>query len=307
MTHEPLDEPRKGTVIRAAVLGSPISHSKSPLLHRAAYRAAGLDWRYDAIDVSAEHLPELFATLSPRWAGLSLTMPLKEAVIPLLDHLDDTAALTGAVNTVVLPGSPCYDGETVGYNTDVAGIVAALNETVLNEVAQPGEEGELAASGGDLRIDSLEILGAGATARSAALAGRQMGATELTVRARRAEAAEEFGEFAKSLGYTRVLPMGLSDGPLGGAEVTISTLPSGAADDLVSGEGSTVDQGGALATSARLLLDVVYDPWPTALAAAWPGPVTPGISMLLWQAVAQVRLMTGVEPDVAAMRAAVTD
>jgi shikimate dehydrogenase len=110
--------------MKAAVLGSPIAHSLSPALHRAGYAAAGLDgWSYTAIECAEAGLPGLIACCGPDWAGLSLTMPLKRAVLPLLDTVDPVAAGTGGANTVVLAA-----GQRHGYNTDVAGMVAALAE-----------------------------------------------------------------------------------------------------------------------------------------------------------------------------------
>lgn len=131
---------------RAAVLGSPIAHSLSPVLHRAAYEAAGLTgWSYDSFDVDEAALPGFLDRLGPEWAGLSLTMPLKRAVIPLLDEVSDTAASVDAVNTLVFT----EDGRRRGDNTDIPGMVAALREHGIEEVG------------------SAAILGAGATASSA--------------------------------------------------------------------------------------------------------------------------------------------
>lgn len=113
---------------RAAVLGHPIAHSLSPVLHRAAYRALGLDsWSYDAVDVTEDGLPGFVAGLGDDWAGLSLTMPLKQTVLPLLDHVEPLAQVVGAVNTVLVQGSGSAR-TLVGANTDVHGIVAALRE-----------------------------------------------------------------------------------------------------------------------------------------------------------------------------------
>ncbi|HSN06153.1 MAG TPA: shikimate dehydrogenase, partial [Candidatus Angelobacter sp.] len=108
---------------RAAVLGHPVEHSLSPALHRAAYAALGLDWVYERVDVTPEGLRAFLDSLDGSWAGLSLTMPLKSDVLPLLDAVDPVAAATGAVNTVVLA-----DGRRTGANTDVGGMVAALDE-----------------------------------------------------------------------------------------------------------------------------------------------------------------------------------
>lgn len=267
------------SLLRAAVLGSPIAHSKSPALHRAAYAAAGLPWRYDAIEVSAADLPTFMAALGPRWVGLSLTMPLKEAVLGLVDELAPSAARTQAANTVILPGSPRYPGRTVGYNTDVQGIVEAVTHRGLDTVA------------------SVDILGAGATARSALAAAAELGAQSLRVRARNPDAAKSLAAVASEWGFGEVCVTGLLDGPeLGGSDLTVSTLPAGAADGFA----------GRLQTHCGVLLDVVYEPWPTVLAAAWPGEVVPGLEMLVWQAAEQIRLFAGVEPDIEAMRSAVS-
>ena len=279
-----MTKPRDGepstATLRAAVLGSPISHSKSPRLHRAAYRAAGLPWRYDAIDVMPADLAHFVGALGPRWVGLSLTMPLKQAVLPLVDELDASASRTQAVNTVVLPGSPRYPGRVIGYNTDVKGIVEAVRNY--------GVDG----------IGSVEVLGSGATARSALAAAADLGARAGLIRARNARAAEELGSLAQRWGYTDLEIIGLdSERQPGQCDLTISALPKGAADALV---GRLSDAGGAL-------LDVVYEPWPTPLAAAWPGVVVPGLEMLVCQAAHQVRLMAGIEPDLEAMRESVAE
>jgi hypothetical protein len=105
--------------VRAAVLGRPIAHSLSPPLHRAAYEALGLDWTYDAVECGEDDLPALLDGLDASWAGLSLTMPLKQAVLPLLDEVSDLARDVAAANTVVL-----REGRRAGSNTDVHGIVA---------------------------------------------------------------------------------------------------------------------------------------------------------------------------------------
>ena len=108
---------------RCAVLGSPIAHSLSPVLHRAAYDALGLDWSYDAVEVSEDGLPGFLDGLDGSWRGLSLTMPLKRTVVPLLDEMSARAAQARAANTVVLDA-----GRRVGHNTDIPGAVAAIRE-----------------------------------------------------------------------------------------------------------------------------------------------------------------------------------
>jgi len=260
-------------VRRAAVLGSPIAHSLSPALHRAAYASLGLDWTYDAIEVDAEALPAFLAALDATWAGLSLTMPLKSAVIPLLDEVDPTARALASVNTL-LPGA----GGWRGTNTDVYGITQAL--TTAGLLADPS---------------TATVLGSGATARSAVAALARLGVARVTVCARRPEAATEVAALAGVLGMEAVTA-GLEPLPtLLDADVVVSTLPGEAA--------SAWSTGAALAEG--ILLDASYHPWPTPLVEAWGGyAVASGRDMLLWQAVEQVRLMTRAEPSVAAMSAA---
>lgn len=264
---------------RAAVLGSPIGHSKSPALHRAAYAAAGLDWRYDAIEVgSGEALASFLQAVGPRWVGLSLTMPLKEPALTLVDVLDPVARATGAVNTIVLPGAPTRPAGLAGHNTDVVGIVDALAEAGVTSAR------------------TVAVLGAGGTARSAVAAAVRLGAQVVQVYARRPAAAAEVAAIADALGSSGH-PMAWADaGACVAADLVISTVPAGVADSLAQ----TLP-----APPAGTLLDVVYHPWPTPLAAAWDPAVVPGIAMLLWQAVAQVRLMAGIDPDVVAMKAAI--
>lgn len=261
---------------RAAVLGHPVAHSLSPVLHRAAYAALGLDWEYGLHDVDEDQLPAFVAGLDATWAGLSLTMPLKEAVVPLLDDIDLVALATGAVNTVVLD-----DDGRHGWNTDVQGIVAALDENG-------------AASG------SGAVIGAGATARSAVAALARRGTAEVLLVARRPEAAAsvratalEVGVALEVLGWDSLLDALEAD-------VVVATVPRGVLDPVSAEVAASAGSRGAL-------LDVVYDPWPTPLAAAWAGAggtVASGLDMLLHQAVRQVELMTGLTPPVTAMRTA---
>jgi shikimate dehydrogenase len=258
---------------RAAVLGSPIAHSLSPVLHRAAYASLHLDWEYDAVEVDEAALPGFLGSLDPSWAGLSLTMPLKEAVIPLLSEIDQTALELRSVNTV-LP----VDGGWRGTNTDVYGMTQALVDAGVHDAPR-----------------TAAILGAGATARSAVAAAHRLGARALVVCARREEAALEIADLARNLGMTARTADLRPDRSVLAADVLFSTLP-----------GDAAAAWGDLAGAARgALLDASYHPWPTPLAALWGGSaVASGRGMLLWQAVEQVRLMTGLEPDAAAMAAA---
>lgn len=261
------------TRTRAGVLGSPIAHSLSPALHRAAYASLGLDWVYDAYEVDEETLPGFLARLDATWAGLSLTMPLKQAVIPLLLSVDDEARLLRSVNTVLPSGTGWR-----GTNTDVYGMTQALLESGLESTPR-----------------TATLLGAGATARSGVAALARLGRPELVVCARRPAAAADVVELAHLMGLRARVGTLDPDPARAGADVVISTLPGHAAEDWAALAGGA---GG-------VLLDASYHPWPTPLAASWgSGRVASGRDMLLWQAVEQVRLMTGSEPDVAAMAAA---
>jgi shikimate dehydrogenase len=269
--------------MKAAVLGSPIAHSLSPVLHRAAYRALGLTgWTYEAIECDEARLPAVLAGCGPDWAGLSLTMPLKRAVLPLLDEAEPLAAAAGAANTVVFAG-----GRRHGYNTDVPGMVTALAEAGITRVR--GGSGP----GGVL------ILGAGATACSALAALRELGVRKAAVAVRDPGRAGSLLAAAGRLGITASL-VPLSEAGRARPGLLISTLPSGAAGFLAE----RWAEGGAVPPR---VLDVVYHPWPTRLAAAAGAAgsvVVSGYALLLHQAAWQVELMTGLPAPVPAMRSA---
>jgi shikimate dehydrogenase len=266
--------------MKAAVLGQPIAHSLSPVLHRAAYEALGFaDWSYEAVECDEAALAAYVRSRDLDWAGLSLTMPLKRAVLPLLDHVDHLAAATGGANTVVFRPEGRY-----GYNTDVQGIVDALTET---GAPAPG---------------SVTIIGAGATACSALAAVGELGATGADVVLRDPARAGSLLATAERLGLnvrlrawedhlneTAALP-----------DLLISTVPAGAADEYAKRVRLTLQ-------APPSVMDVVYHPWPTALAqaaAAAGAVVASGYAMLLHQAAAQVELMTGKPAPLEAMRAA---
>ena len=266
--------------MKAAVLGSPIAHSLSPVLHHAGYAALGLDdWTYTAIECAEAGLPALLDSCGPGWAGLSLTMPLKRAVLPLLDTVDPVATATGGANTVVFD-----DGRRHGYNTDVAGMVAALAEA------------------GVTAPTSAVILGAGATACSAVAALRDLGLTTVTVAVRDPARAGALRSVADRLGLAVTLEP-LADrgaGQLPPPDLLISTLPAGAADFLVEGWVAGVP-------APACVFDVVYAPWPTRLARAMReagATVVGGFELLLHQAGGQFELMTGQGAPLEAMRRA---
>lgn len=277
---------------RAAVLGHPIAHSLSPVLHRAAYAALGLDgWRYDAIDVAETDLAGFVADLDGTWAGLSLTMPLKKAVLPLLDHVEPQAELLGVVNTVLVQGAPGRPVLT-GANTDVHGIVAALSEA-----------GVAASRSGSGPSRTAVVLGAGATAASALAALGSLGCAAPLVLARSMARAGSTIRAAHRMGLDatfRVLDHDRAAAALRAADVVVSTLPPRAADEWAAELGPT----------RGVLLDCAYDPRPTVLGTAWRsagGTVVGGERMLLHQAGEQVRLMTGRPAPLAAMAAALED
>jgi shikimate-5-dehydrogenase len=270
--------------VRAAVLGAPIAHSLSPVLHRAAYQALGLaGWSYEAIECDETRLPAVLGECGPEWAGLSLTMPLKRAVLPLLDEIEPLARDVGAANTVVFSGA-----RRRGYNTDVPGMIAAL-----------AEAGVPPANAGAPQRGTVLILGGGATACSALAAVRGLGAAQVTVAVRDPDRAAGLLAAATRLDVAVTLT-GFQAPQDEAPEVLISTVPAGAADTYAR----RIAHRDLL---PRHLLDVVYHPWPTALAGAAHEaniPMASGLGLLVHQAAHQVTLMTGKPAPLAAMRAA---
>ena len=265
---------------RAAVLGSPIGHSLSPALHQAAYAALGLsDWTYDAIELDEPGFVPWFRTLGPEWSGLSLTMPLKRVVVPLLDRVTDSAALVGAVNTVTWSARGA-----VGSNTDVYGIVQALRSTGLSSAT------------------TACVVGAGATAASAVAALAELGCKRLVVLARSAERAGQPLEVAEKLGLKAEVAALDAWDPVVAADAVVLTLPGGAAGEWAGGLRPHL-----AGRPAGVVLDVSYHPWPTQAASLWTesgGVAVGGFEMLLHQAAEQVRLMTGRPAPLPEMRTA---
>ncbi|MEU1980433.1 shikimate dehydrogenase [Nocardia sp. NPDC019395] len=264
---------------RAAVLGSPITHSRSPQLHRAAYRALGLDWSYDRIECTAEQLPRLVDGLGPEWVGLSVTMPGKEAALAYASARTERAVLVGSANTLVRTES--------GWRadcTDVDGVLGALR------------------GGGVAGLSEAVVLGAGGTARPALLALTELGAQRVTIVARDAGRAAGARELAARLGATAEV-IGFDSPELArrcaGAGAVISTVPYQAAA-VVAGS----------VASAPVVLDALYNPWPTPMAeavAAAGHTVISGLQMLLEQAYGQVEQFTGQPAPRSAMAAALAD
>ena len=264
---------------RAAVLGRPIGHSLSPVLHRAAYTALGLaDWTYEAIDCGADGLAALVGTSGPDWAGFSVTMPGKHAAWEFATHRMPAADLVGAANTL-LPGP---DGWTA-TNTDVDGIERALQSHAV-----------------DLVGAELVLLGAGGTAQAAVVAAQRSGAVAVHALVRDPGRTDRLRATAARAGVAvhvhRLTPASAS-ALLGSGSVVVSTLPPQAADFLADRDWD----------AATVLLDAVYAGGPTALARAVTqagGTAIGGVEILLHQAAEQVRLMTGLDAPLEAMRAA---
>lgn len=241
--------------MKAAVLGSPIAHSRSPELHRAAYAALGIRWTYERYEVGSGGLAGFVAAHAGEFRGLSLTMPLKEEAFAVAEQHDVASTLTRVCNTLVL------DSPIMGYNTDVIGFVEALR---YRGVSVP---------------EAATILGTGATARSALIAMLEFGVKRVHVVGRRAEALADFVTWAPTEAITTSDWNGRWD-PTG---LTISTTTAGATDDV------------ALPDQPGTLFDVIYAPWPTKFAKRWAeggGIVLGGIDLLVHQAAEQVLLMT---------------
>lgn len=262
---------------RCAVLGSPIAHSLSPAMHRAAYAALGLDWRYDAFEVAEDELRGFLATAGDDLRGLSLTMPLKRVALELADTVDPVADLIGAANTMLF----APDGSRSAHNTDVPGLVSAFAER------------------GITGADTAVILGGGATAAStlAALRGG-LKVSEVTLVVRDTAKAERLLDLAAALDLKTSVTDFQQVEQIGGFDLCVSTLPGGAVDPWAE----------HFAQVAPVVFDVAYHPWPTQLAIAAHRIGTEllnGLDLLVHQATLQVEMMTGRSPaPLAAMRAA---
>ncbi|XVV10428.1 shikimate dehydrogenase [Actinoplanes sp. CA-131856] len=254
---------------RAAVCGKPIAHSLSPVIHTAGFEAAGLtNWRYTSFEVDELGLPELVGSLGPEWAGLSLTMPLKETALRLAAEASPLAVATGAANTLVRRD----DGTWFADNTDATGMIRVLR------------------SAGAVSPSSVTVLGGGGTARAALAAAAALGVAEVAVVTRRPSAREELAPAAEALGI-RLAGHAWEDAAAAlTADAVISTVPKGAADHL------------AIEAEWRpgtVLFDAIYDPWPTPLAASAQSrglAVISGLDLLLAQALSQFEQFTGVSP-----------
>ncbi|MGU3433264.1 shikimate dehydrogenase [Actinomycetes bacterium M1A6_2h] len=267
---------------RAAVLGSPIAHSKSPVLHAAAYDALGLTgWTYERIECTGDELPELVAALGPEWVGLSVTMPNKMAALRFATERTPRAEVVGSANTLVRTAS--------GWRadcTDVDGVTGALADAGISRL-----DGE-----------SVVVVGAGGTARPSLVALASMGARSVRVVARDADRAQGAIACGRAVGldatWTGFDAQSIA-GAVSGCAAVISTVPAEAAAPLAD----------ALARTP-VFFDAIYDPWPTPVAAAVSsagGVVVGGLSMLLNQAYGQVEQFTGMPAPRHAMAKALAE
>lgn len=252
------------------MLGHPVEHSLSPVLHRAAYRHLHLDWQYDRHDVREHELAGFLDGLDREWRGVSATMPLKEQLLQLADEHDAASSLTGAANTLLLAD----DGRRLARNTDVPGIERSLRDAGLDDATH------------------AVIAGAGATARSVIVALESFGLRSVTVAVRESARAGYVRDLADELALELDI-VSLADvaDVVDAADVVAWTLPNGVPlDDSISIE-----------TRLRAVaLDVTYHPWPGPLAAQWfevGGSVASGRDMLLHQAVQQVRFFVSGQSD----------
>jgi shikimate dehydrogenase len=253
------------------------------MLHRAAYEALSLPWTYEPYDVTVEQFAAFVGELDETWAGISITMPLKVEALRHVDQADPVALALGVINTIVVEVSG-QGHRLVGANTDVYGVRTALTEA------------------GVTGVEHAVLLGSGATATSAMAALLEMGCGAPVVVARSMPEADGLLAAAAAIGATPEV-MSLEEIPLrdaaaiaAEADVVMSTIPMEA--------GVTLGEHLAHVKPDAVLLDAIYDPLVTPLSLAWEhagGRAVSGVRMLLHQAARQVRLMTGLNPPVAAM------
>lgn len=269
----------------AAVIGSPIQHSLSPFLHQAAYRDLGLNIDYRRIEITKETIGSFLASCPEGLVGLSVTMPLKQVIIPLLSQVDGLAKAVGAVNTVV----PFPGGITAGFNTDVYGLVTAIKE----------------AKGREFSPERAVIVGSGATASSALAALGELQAGQINLLARRVSGAGNAVQAATRLGidpgYVPLAAGEKARETLQAADLIISTVPRAVLDDFYQTISFNPEQ---------TVLDIVYDPWPSELvkqASRSGATIISGKAMLQHQALMQVKLFTSRTPNLEAMRTALKE
>lgn len=250
-----------GKVLRGAVIGSPITHSLSPLLHREALSHLGIQASYDQIEVPAGELATFFESRKNDFDYFSMTMPLKEEALALDVEIDSLSQRVQTANTLYTSGSQWHL-----TSTDGKGFIEAL------------------AVQGYRSFDSVLVLGAGGTARAVVGALDHL-ASDITVLGRTStrrltlesavtESNFEYLRWSDSIDFSPY-------------DLVVNTTPAGAAD-LIANSLAGSDAG--------LLFDIIYNPWPTHLASRWKdsgGEVINGLEMLLYQGIAQLELVLG--------------
>ena len=264
---------------RLAVLGSPIQHSRSPRIHSAAYRALNLNWSYEAIELKEASFIDFMSGLDGSWLGFSVTMPLKRAAFDLGTTRDEDASAIGVANTLVKNG----EGWSA-YNTDVGGFIAAVQAVGLDPVGH------------------ATIVGAGATALSAALALKKMGVEALRIFARNSVQIELLqatpalqGIHIEAANLSHYLPSEerKQEKLVQTTDLWVNTLPGTVSSNLIFD---------AEAISRSSIFDLSYDPYPSKLVENWTQEDRPGLDgleLLVQQALLQVRLF--VNGDVSAV------
>jgi shikimate dehydrogenase len=264
-----------------ALVGQPVGHSLSPAMHNAAFAADGLDFVYVCLDVDPDELPAAVRGLEAlKLRGFNVTMPHKRAMIPLVDELDESARVSGAVNTVVIE-----DYGLRGFNTDGGGMVMACQE-----------------AGIELSGKSVLLLGAGGTAAAIAVAFGKAGAGEIGIANRSVERAAYLRDKLHGTGMKELVVHHLDALP--DAEIVINATPLGMKEE------DPIPVPAAYVREGKAFCDVVYRPGTQTplvrLARERDVPVAAGDRMLLYQGVLAQKLWTGREPNVKAMDSAIS-
>ena len=260
----------------AAIVGHPVSHSQSPQMHNAAYQELKLDWQYLREDVPPGGLKDFIFANRNNYQGLSVTMPLKEEAIWVADQVTPLAKLLNSANTLLIS-----DSTIVAGNTDVIGIRDSIKQNIKRD------------------FGSCTIIGTGATARSALAAAYALKIKKISVVGRSEENLANFSNLAATLKVqVQTHPFNELVVTMD-SELVINTVPKGVMDDYAM----------LIPVRPKVLLEVNYAPWPSALAREWllrNGRVVSGLEMLLFQGVKQFEIFTKRKAPIKVMRAALT-
>ncbi len=272
---------------RAGVIGHPLGHSISPALFGAAFKAAGIDATYEAWDTEPAVLDGRIAALrGADFLGANVTIPHKQAVVPLLDGTTELATKAGAVNTIVHA-----DGKLIGHNTDVTGFARALRED----------------AGFDAKGKRTMLLGNGGAARAVGLALVEAGAAVIYVVGRQPRKIEQMVLSLKPLtpSGTTISWAYWGDGSylrsLQEADLVVNCTPVGVAGSETAGQSPVPAD---LMQAHTLFFDLVYNPAETPFVAAAKSrgaKATTGLAMLVYQAAESFKLWTGKDADTKAM------